>query len=202
MTTKKYLTTLSTRPFLYNETKEVAELIVQGIDMEEIKEMVLQENIFQLASNHRAVSFFNEILKRLNELDEYLMTQFIESDTSTSKAILLYALLKKDQLFYEWMREVVWDKLIISDWHLTVKETVTFFETKAEQNEVVKGWGENTKKRLASAYHKTLVDAEFARFSDDGLQLQALIVHTDVRQYLKENKEKNTVEILLGESLG
>ncbi|MFL2105613.1 DUF1819 family protein [Desemzia sp. FAM 23991] len=202
MTTKKYLTTLNTRPFLYKETKEIAGLIVQGIATEEIRKMVLQENLFQLASNDRAIKFLNEILKRLKELDFFLMDHFIESDPSTSKAILLYALLKKDQLFYEWMREVAWDKLIIIEWHLTTKETMAFFETKSEQNEVIKNWGEATKKRLASAYHKTLVDAEYAVFTDEGLQLQPLIVSPSVRHYLKENKEKNIVEILLGESLG
>ncbi|MCI3028214.1 DUF1819 family protein [Desemzia sp. C1] len=202
MATKKYTTTLNTRPFMYNETKEIAGLVRQGIAPEDIKKMVLQQNIFQLASNDRAVSFFNEILRRLKELDSFLMEQFIESDTSTSKAILLYALLKKDQLFYEWVREVVWDKLIIMEWHLTPKETMSFFETKREQNEAIRGWGENTKKRLVSAYHKTLVDAELAVFTNEGLQLQPLIISSDVRNYLKENKEKNTVEILLGESLG
>lgn len=202
MATKKYTTTLNTRPFMYNETKEIAGLVRQGIAPEDIKKMVLQQNIFQLASNDRAVRFFNEILKRLKELDSFLMEQFIESDTSTSKAILLYALLKKDQLFYEWVREVVWDKLIIMEWHLTPKETMSFFETKREQNEAIRGWGENTKKRLVSAYHKTLVDAELAVFTNEGLQLQPLIISSDVRNYLKENKEKNTVEILLGESLG
>lgn len=187
---------------MYNETKEIAELITQGIATEDIKEMVLQQNIFQLASNDRAARFLNEILKRLKELDIFLMDQFIESDTSTSKAVLLYALLKKDQLFYEWVREVVWDKLMIMEWHLTPKETMSFFETKAEQNEVIKGWGENTKKRLLNAYHKTLVDAELAVFTDEGLQLQPLIISSDVRNYLKEDKEKNIAEILLGESLG
>lgn len=202
MATKKYATTLNTRPFLYKETKKIAELINENKSVEEIEKMVLQDNLFQLASKDRAGRFLREILKRLKEIDGFLMGQFIQSDTSTSKAILLYALLKEDQLFYEWMREVVWDKLLIIEWYLTQKETMIFFEKKAEQNEVIRSWKADTKKRLISAYHKTLIDAEFAVASDEGLQLQPIIISSDVRNYLIENKEKNIVEILLGESLG
>jgi len=91
-----------------------------------MKEVVLQENLFQLASQDRAGRFYREILKRLAELDEFLLNTFVQSDTSTSKAILLYALLKKDRLFYEWMREVVWDKLLIIDWYLNKKRQLFF----------------------------------------------------------------------------
>lgn len=201
MVTKKYLTTLNTRPFLYRETKEIAVLMSEGRTEEEMKKMVLQENLFQLTSQDRAERFYREILKRLAELDEFLLSAFVQSDTPTSKAILLYALLKKDRLFYEWMHEVVWDKLLIIDWSLNKKETVAFFEKKAEQEPIVRSWKQATKRRLIDAYHQVLEDAEFAVVDGDQLQLQPLIISSDMRNYLIENKEKHIVEALLGESL-
>lgn len=202
MATKKYLTTLMTRPFLYKETKEIATLMNEGNSIEEMKKMVLQENIFQLASKDRAERFYKEILKRLAELDEFLLNAFIHSDTPTSKAILFYALLKKDHLFYEWMREVVWDKLLIMELHVNKKETIIFFENKAEQDELIRHWKQVTKRRLINAYHQVLVDAEFAVGDGEALQLQPLIISPNIRNYLIEHKEKNIVEVLLGESLG
>ena len=197
--TKKYLTTLNTRPFLYRETKLIAELIDQGLSEEEIKDKVMENNLFQLTSNDRKRSFLNEIIKRLNYLDEYLVESFLYSDSSTSKAILLYAVLKKDDLFYEWMREVVLDKWLTLDYEVSKLDTSTFIEKKVEQSEVVAKWKVITRERLVNAFHQALVDAEYANYSEIKILLQRPIISSQVEQYLKSEKEKHIVEVLLGE---
>ncbi|SEI62630.1 Putative inner membrane protein [Alkalibacterium gilvum] len=196
---KKYLTTLNTRPFLYRETKMIAELIDQGLNDEEIKIKVLDENIFQIKSVDRRKRFYSEIQKRLDELDEYLLGKLLNSDTSTSKAILLYAILKRDILFYEWMREVVWDKLLTLNYDLTKYDTELFFAKKSEQSDQVRSWGNNTITRLTNAYHQTLVEAEIAIRVDTNLSLNRPIISSQVEQYLKTEKERQIVEVLLGE---
>lgn len=197
--TKKYLTTLNTRPFLYRETKLIAELIDQGMTDEEITEKVIDENIFQVKSVDRRKRFYSEIKKRLDELDEYLLEKLLNSDTSTSKAILLYAILKRDILFYEWMREVVWDKLLTLNYDLTKYDTELFFAKKSEQSDQVRSWGKNTINRLTNAYHQTLIDSELAGSTDESLNLHSSIISSQVEQYLKSEKEKHIVEVLLGE---
>lgn len=197
--TKKYTTTLNTRPFLYQETKMIAELIDQGLDDESIKEIVINENIFQLNNESRRLNFLNVIKKRLAAMDAYLLDKFITVDSTTSKVILLYAILKKDDLFYEWMREVVWDKWLTLDTEVTKINTTSFIEKKVEQNDTVAKWKIQTRDRLANAYHQTLVDAEYAGYSDAKIILQRPIISSQVEQYLKSEKEKNIVEVLLGE---
>lgn len=197
--TKKYLTTLNTRPFLYRETKLIAELIDQGMSDEDIKEKVIDDNLFQLTSKDRRTSFLSEIRKRLNNLDDFLLDKFLVSDTSTCKAILLYAILKKDSLFYEWMREVVWDKWLTLDEEVTKLDTASFLETQVEQNETVAKWKILTRERLVNAYHQALVDAEYANYSETKIILQRPIISSQVEQYLKSEKEKHIVEVLLGE---
>lgn len=197
--TKKYLTTLNTRPFLYRETKMVAELIDQGMSDEDIKEKVVEDNLFQLTSKDRRISFLSEIRKRLHNLDDFLLEKFLISDSSTSKAILLYAVLKKDTLFYEWMREVVWDRWLTLDDEVTKLDTTSFIENKVEQNETVAKWKILTRERLVNAYHQALVDAEYANYSETKIILQRPIISSQVEQYLKSEKEKHIVEVLLGE---
>ncbi|HAJ70157.1 MAG: DUF1819 family protein [Alkalibacterium gilvum] len=197
--TKKYLTTLNTRPFLYRETKLIAELIDQGMSDEEIKEKVIDENIFQVKSVDRRKRFYSEIKKRLDELDEYLLEKLLNSDTSTSKAISLYAIIKKDTLFYEWMREVVWDKILTLDYNLTKYDTEKFFLNKEEQSKQIASWKRITKEYLIDAYHQTLVEAELAVRKDSDLLLHLPIISSQVEQYLRSEKEKHIVEVLLGE---
>ncbi|MDN6291213.1 MAG: DUF1819 family protein [Tetragenococcus koreensis] len=177
----------------------IANLIDQGLDDEQIKEKVIYMNIFQVKSTDRRKRFYSEVKKRINELDEFLFERLLTSDTSTSKAILLYAILKKDQLFYEWMREVVWDKWITLNNEVTRQNTESFFEKKIEQNDSIANWKVETRERLANAYHQTLVDAEYATKNKIKIFLHRPIISSNVENYLKDEKEKHIVEVLLGE---
>lgn len=56
----QYLTTLNTRPFLYFETKKIAELLNQGDSIEEMRSKVINGNIFQLVSPDRSERFLFE----------------------------------------------------------------------------------------------------------------------------------------------
>lgn len=199
MADKNYLTTLNTRPFLYEESIQVAILLHQGKTYGEIEEEVLQNNLFQLSSKDRANRFYNEILKRLEELDIFLFNQFLATDAQTSKAILFYALLKRDRLLYEWMREVVWDKFLMLNWHLSKNETEAFFEQKSKENKTVASWTTETKQLLMDEYHRLLQDVDIGKIEGDEIQLQRIPINATVRTYLIERKETEIVAVLLGE---
>lgn len=194
-----YTTTLSTRPFLFQETRQVMTLLLKGMTSEEVLEKALADNLFLLKSEDRIQSFANEILKRVSQLDPFLQQAFFESDNETAKAILLYGILKKDRLFYEWMREVVRDKFLVMDMTLTKKETLLFLDRKGEQSEKVRNWTDATKERLANAYHRTIEEAGFLQRTTNGGRLHRLMIAPNVLSYLKAEKEQYIVEVLLGE---
>lgn len=194
-----YLTTLNTRPFLYEETIEVAKLIHEGKQYDEILDIVLDKNIFALKSKDRAERFYSEIQKRLDELDIYLFNQFLVTDIQTSKAILFYALLKRDRLFYEWMREVVWDQFLVLDWYITKEDTRDFFRNKSNHFETVDQWTEETKHLLMNAYHQVLKEVGMATEKENSIELHRLNLEPEIRKYLTNEKERKVVEVLLGE---
>lgn len=198
---QKYLTTLNTRPFMYHETRLIASLLKNNFSESDIRDKVLYDNILQLPSINRAGNFCSEILKRLSYLDDYLLEQFDESDSLTARALLLYTLLKKDQLFFEWMKELVFDKFLIMERVLSKQETDYFFELKSEQSETVKNWTMQTKLRLRDAYHQVLKDAGMLVEMEDNSYLQPLVVNQQVRNYLIDYKEKQLIEVMLGEFL-
>lgn len=199
MSKKVYLTTLNTRPFLYRESKLIAEFVLEGLTIDEIKEEVLNNNLFQLSNVDRAGRFFREILKRLEFLDPFLIENFCTKNPQTSKCILLYALLKKDHLLYEWMREIVWDKFRIYDFTLTQKETEQFLRKKEEQNKTVKNWNEDTKDHLIDAYHQVLKDAGYSFQIDSNEVLQYPIIDPIVKNYLVSKCDSRISEVVLGE---
>ena len=194
-----YTTTLNTRPFLYQETRQVVELLIKGMTKEEVLTTVLEDNLFLLKSEDRIKTFANEILKRVSQLDPFLQQAFLESDSQTAKAILLYAILKKDRLFYEWMREVVRDKFLVLDPILTKKETILFLDRKGEQSEKVRNWTDATKSRLSNAYHQAIEDAGLLQRSNNEERLHHLMIAPNVLTYLKAEKEQHIIDVLLGE---
>lgn len=198
---QKYLTTLNTRPFMYHETKKIANLLRKGLSEIDIKKEVIDNNILQVPSTSRAGNFCSEILKRLSYLDNYLLEQFDETDLLTARAILLYTLLRKDQLFFEWVKEIIFDKFLIMERTISKQETDYFFELKSEQSDTVKNWTMQTKRRLRDAYHQVLKDAGMLVEMEDSYYLQPLIVNQQVRNYLIKYKEKQVIEVMLGESL-
>lgn len=193
------MTTLNTRPLMFKESKLIAELIYQGYDSDYITQKVDEENILQVSKKDKRERYRKVIIKRLTVLDSFLLEKFVTSDMMTSKFILLYSILSTDQLFYEWMREVIFDKWLTLDFLVKDRETMIFMDKKAEQSEKVRNWKIKTINQLVNAYHQALVDADYAREENEMIRLQRPIISPEVERYLKNEKEKSIVEVLLGE---
>lgn len=106
----KYRTALMNSPFMYIERKRSAEMTLQGKTEEELRYEAIELNVIQMSSLDRRKTAYKEISHRLSFLDEYLLEKFMNSDADTAKAILAYAILQADQLYYEFMRKVYLEK--------------------------------------------------------------------------------------------
>lgn len=189
-----YRTTLNTRPLMFLESRRVGELLVKGVPTEKIRRQVIEEDLLQLPSISRRKIAVEIILKRLNYLDDYLITKFVEVDQDTAKIVLLYSILRTDQLFYEFMREVYWQSIISHKDTLKKSDIINFITNKELQSNRVKMWTDGTKRRLASAYQQILTETQLLQ--DE--HIKNIILTGDVRQYLIENGDKQCVEILIG----
>jgi len=89
----KYRTTLMNRPFMYIESKRVAEMMLQGKTEEERWYEAIELNALQMPSPDRRKTSYKEISHRLSFLDDFLLGKFMDSDADTAKAILAYAIM-------------------------------------------------------------------------------------------------------------
>ncbi len=189
-----YQTTLNTRPFMYIETKKVAQRLQDGQSSAEVRSAALTQNFLQLPSRARQSAAVSTILKRLATLDDYLMHQFLVADRETSSLILLYALMISDQLFQEFMRQLYFQKIVSMDTALTKQDGLKFLAEKSTQNTKVAQWTAATQSRLASAYLQVLRDCNLLR---EG-QLAKGILAPDVAKYLQQYGEQVLYEVLIG----
>lgn len=197
----KYRTALMNRPFMYIESKRIAEMMLQGKTEEERRYEAIELNAIQMPSLDRRKTSYKEISHRLSYLDDFLLEKFMNSDADTAKAILAYAVLQADQLYYEFMREIYLEKILLLQKDLAKKEVINFLYKKAEQSEVVDKWADNTKDRLAGGFIQMMRESGFIVSNHEEHQVKRTLINHNVREYLRKNGVKPIVEIMLGELL-
>lgn len=135
------------------EMRETAKLL-QNHDEKEVRQMVVEENIYQQNTEKRAKSQFGCIKKRLAAIPEELVSEMINADINTAKIIALIATMATDILFFELMYEVYRAKLNMDEETLKDADLNMFFNRKIEQSDVVAGWSDTAIKKLKQTYCK------------------------------------------------
>src|SRR5690606_19925266 len=111
----EYSSVLTGAAFMFFEFKQVVMLKEQGLSDQEIRKKVVDENLFQHTKISSLQRGFPSILRRANVLDSTLRKMVIEDSMEVGKFINLYAVMKTDRLFYEFMEEVVYEKLRLNN---------------------------------------------------------------------------------------
>lgn len=157
MTERKY-STYTGDQFLFFELKEVLKLKKEGLDDKSIREKVKSENLFQYTSESSIARVLPPVIKRANLLDDQLINMVLEEDSETGKIINLYAMMKSNRLFFEFMEEVVSEKYRHGQLYIEKKDINEFFDRKIEQSEEVASWSESSIKKMKQVTMKVLYE--------------------------------------------
>ncbi|WP_434305194.1 DUF1819 family protein [Clostridium botulinum] len=195
----EYKSTIKSRPYLYKETKKVASLINQGVKVNDMKNKSLEENIFQLESEARKREVASIISTRLKDLDKFIIDKISEGNVETSKILVLYAIIKTDRLFFEFMNEVFKEKLLLRDLFLRDKDFNTFFQSKREQSEKVASWTEYTFKKLKQVYIRILFECGLIENQKGDRRIKTPILEREVMEYLYKIGDKIYINAIIGD---
>lgn len=191
----EYSSALTGAGFMLYEVKQIAKLKEAGFSDKDIRYKVLDENIFQydkLSSVKRALPY---ILKRVDVLDGTLRKLLIEESFEVGKVINLYAIMKVDRLFYEFMQEVVAEKLKKDNYYIDKMDVNFFFATKIEQSTTISNWSDSTIAKLKQVFKKILLEVGILESLKTG-ELNRLIVDSQVSEHLQSIGEKNYVKVM------
>ncbi|UPW82657.1 DUF1819 family protein [Lysinibacillus sp. Ag94] len=186
----EYSSVLTGAGFMLYEVKQLAKLKGQGYSDQEIRYKVLEENIFQydkLSSVKRALPY---ILKRVDLLDDSLRQLLIEESYEVGKVINLYAIMKFDRLFFEFMQEVIQEKLINNNYYLDKVDINAFFEEKMEQSEFMSSWSESTVAKLKQVFKKILLQVGILKDLKSG-ELSRLLIDDRISDHIQQMGDKN-----------
>ena len=183
----KYSSTIKTRGFLYLEAKKAAALHLQGFSLEDIKKKALKENIFLLKTENRRKEIAATVLERISTLDKFLLQKLVNGNLETGKQIVLYAIMKTDRLFFEFMQEIFREKLLLRDYTIAARDFSAFFQGKMEQSEQLAAWAEYTFYKLSQVYRKILLEAGLAKRNKRELAITRALIEPDVARQIRDS---------------
>lgn len=143
----------------FMEFRKEVQLLAQGRTFDEIKALSIEQNIFGASTPARAKIIQSTLTARIKNLDSSFYALFMESDIATQKLYALTGSFVHDTLFFDFMYEVVREKMIIGTSVLTDADIRIFFKNKQAQDEVVAKWTEQTLQRLGRSYKAQLYEA-------------------------------------------
>lgn len=199
MDNRVYSGKLTGESFLLYELKIVAKLKKEGYSDKEIRKMVLEENLFQYKFTSSISRRLTPLLQRINLLDDNLIDRLIEDPLGDGIVINLYSIMKNDRLFFEFMNEVMKEKLKNNNEVLEKKDMNIFFEIKMEQNEDIAGWSEATINKIKQVIRKILIEAKVIEDIKTG-KVRKVIMSDWIKNYLIKLDEEKYI-LVLGEKI-
>ena len=151
-----YSAKLTAEPFLYNETKIIAQYLLDGISPEELKRKNVEENLIKYKSSKSVVRVNSPIFRRLNVMDSEMLDEFVHTDIETSKYILLYTIMKTDRLVRDFVVEVYKDKLLMRKDYIEKFDIDNWYEEKCILSNTLRERTESTAAKLKQVIMKIL----------------------------------------------
>lgn len=178
-----YSSSLNGAAFLLFELEQVIRLKVEELENKEIRKKVVEKNLFQYNNPGRINRALPSVMRRSEVFDQTLCELFLQGTVEEKKAMNLYAIMKTDLLFYEFMNEVIRVKVEDNNLFLEKKDLNGFFTEKAEQSERVASWSEINTTKLKRAYMQVLFESGVLR-TRKGQDLMPLFIENELRQHL------------------
>ena len=171
--------------FWFPEFRKAVQLLAAGSSFDEIRRESQEENIFGAPTQRRADQVCRTVLTRVQSLDSSFYPVFLSGDLATQKLFALAAVMACDTLFFDFIYEVIREKLIIGSNELEPKDVRIFFRDKQAQDARLAQWTDYTCQRLGTCYRTMLYEAGLTDKSKETRKIFKPIPETELRQWLE-----------------
>lgn len=198
MERKEYSAGAVKHSFWFMEFRNEVRLLSEGKSFEEIRELCRNQNIFAASTPERAAQILNTVSSRIKAIGDSFYPVFLDSDVSTQKIFNLAAIMANDTLFFDFVYEVIREKMIIGSNEYKPGDLNIFFKDKQLQSEKVSGWTDATFARLGKNYKTFLFEAGMTDKGKDARKIFKPILEPDMERWLVENDMEQIVKALSG----
>ena len=157
--------------FWFMEFRQMIGLLHEGHTFDEIKVLNEEDNIFGISTPARRKQMFSTVSARIKTLGESIYPVFMGCDLTNQKMICLAAAMAHDTLFFEFVYEVIRNKIKTGENQYTDADLRVFFNDKQMQSEKAATWTEATLIRLGRTYKSQLCESGF---TDKGGEVRSI----------------------------
>lgn len=164
----EYNGSLTREQFLFYEIRTVARLITEGVERNEIKNKILEDNLFQFPTERMVSSILSTCFKRVDALkSDKLVSLLAYSPAEVAKQVNLYAMMKYNRIVWDFMTTVIAEKFRTQAFDFSKKDINVFFLELQEQNDQIALWSESTIKKIKQVLMRTLVECGYIDSTSD-----------------------------------
>lgn len=185
MQNQQYSLSFSTGGLFYNESCIVQEVYRQCRSWDETRSRVMDNNLLQARTESSGQRRVREIISRLALLTDQQLDLFATGSRSEQLYMLWIAVCKRYAFIYDFAVEVLREKFLRMDLHLTGEEYSYFFESKAEWHEELENLKTSTRKKLQQVLFKMMREAEI--ISTENMIIPALPTAELIRSIADED---------------
>jgi hypothetical protein len=162
----KYTTGLTGEPFLFNESRLLADFLTNGEEIESLHKRNLSENLIMHKKAGSLKRVTSPIFRRLSIISPTAMQILAHDDIASAKLILLIAAAKTDRLVRDFLTNVYADKLALKSSKIDKSDIERYFESVYIEEPYLRDSTEQTKSKLKQQLMKIIVEAGLVKKQD------------------------------------
>jgi len=192
---KKYTGNLTSGSLLINQSIVVAGLLLNGLNEKEIKDKIIEDNLFQVSSEATTKKYLSLIFLRYKHLPTDMLNFINSGDELLCRMTLFYCVLKTNTLIYEFFNEVIIDKVMLNDCQVKTLDWELFIENKILTESEIAGWSKITQVNIRQVAIRIMKEAGFLENVKNPHILFPLLPY-ELEEELIKKSEYNIISIL------
>ncbi|MGK7914228.1 MAG: DUF1819 family protein [Prochloraceae cyanobacterium] len=157
---EKYAFSFTTGGLLYQESVKFAALFIELGDWDRVRELAIEQNLFQTRTEKASVRLCREICSRLKTLGEKEINMLVDGIVKDKGYILWLALCRRYKFIRDFAVEVLREKPLNLETELQIEDFEFFFNQKAEMHDELEALKPETKKKGQRTLFKMLREAD------------------------------------------
>ena len=180
---------LTREQFLFYEIRIVASLECRGLERDEIRRKIRDDNLFQFPTEKMVDSITNTCFKRIDALDsESLIYNLASGTIESAKQTNLYAMMKYNRIVWDFMITVIGEKYRIHDFDFSQKDLNLFFHRLQEQDDNVASWSDSTIRKIKQVLKKSLIECDYLD-STRSEKLNQILITPELEDGIREKHD-------------
>jgi hypothetical protein len=182
----EYSAGFTSEGWFQQEIECVLDQLQKGLSREEIKNKIIEENMFLLRSESAISKRFQMVYRRAKTLYPTLSEYYFNGTNSDQKVLLLYSFLKCYRYAYENFYELIVYRYQHKNGTLQVSDMSFYMEEKEQQSEKIGNWHIATKKKINSTLLLFYRESGMIELVEDEYKVSPLHLSQALKQYAEE----------------